>query len=469
MTTTHAITFTGELLDGFERAEVMARFAARFGLKGAQVDKVFCGQPVTLKKGLDEAKARAYVKALNELGMRTVSSSPFDVTEDRPTAGYSILFDGSVVAGYDREAVKRSAAEKLKFSDAQRNRLFSGSEVTMKRGLDEEKARHYAKTLRQLGMNARVEPPLPEPATAAAPPAEPTPPVASKPEPKSTPEPAPTPAAAADARSTTAATPASAADTPADTAAAAPAKRAKDPADAKKLSDAEASLMVTQFSPAPAYDLENTFHSSSTLDAASIGDDGDDTLHEALRESPLAKPMPPDAKQTAETASPGPDTASKNDMMATMLNADALKDYEDALADDKSIEALRAAHDPAPRTKEKTTPEAAADALKAAAEKTAAATSGIAGADATAKAGASPDTAKVADQKAAEKVDRRDAASPVHEQDTVLAELPGSGPVTPKTPETKAPEPESKGGNHTVLIVLIVIAAVAAAWFLMQT
>ena len=246
MTTTHAITFTGELLDGFERAEVMARFAARFGLKGAQVAKVFCGQPVTLKKGLDEAKARAYVKALNELGMRTVSSSPFDVTEDRPTAGYSILFDGSVVAGYDREAVKRSAAEKLKFSDAQRNRLFSGSEVTMKRGLDEEKARHYAKTLRQLGMNARVEPPLPEPATAAAPPAEPTPPVASKPEPKSTPEPAPTPAAAADATSTTAATPASAADTPAsaadtpaDTAAAAPAKRAKDPADAKKLSDAE--------------------------------------------------------------------------------------------------------------------------------------------------------------------------------------------------------------------------------------
>ncbi len=414
MTTTHAITFTGDLLDGFERAEVMARFAARFGLKGPQVDKVFCGKPVTLKKGLDEAKARAYVKALNELGMRTVSSSPFDLTEPPASAGYSIIFDGSVIAGHERDVVKRTAAQRLKFSDAQRDRLFAGREVTMKRGLDEEKARHYAKTLSLLGMNARVEPPLPA--------AESTSSAAPKPEP--TPAPAQTPKAETG-----------------------PGKATADSKEAKRAA-AEASLLQTQFSPAPAYDPEDSFNSSSALDE-------DAALHEGLRESPLAKPIRPAAGPALDAAGKAAGAAAKGDaMMATVVNPDALKDYEDALADDPAIDALRAANDPSPKsaaktssdttskaTPKKTTPEAAADALNAAKSATA-----------TAKA---PDT----------KVDKRDAASPVHEQDTVLAELDAAPPAAPKAPE---PEAEEASTNHTVLVVLIVVAAAVAAWLLMK-
>lgn len=423
MTTTHAITFTGDLLDGFERAEVMARFAARFGLKGPQVDKVFCGKPVTLKKGLDEAKARAYVKALNELGMRTVSSSPFDLTEPPASAGYSIIFDGSVIAGHERDVVKRTAAQRLKFSDAQRERLFAGREVTMKRGLDEEKARHYAKTLSLLGMNARVEPPLPaaEPTSSAAP----------------KPEPTPAPTAETTSKTAAAVTPVTEPDKP-----------AADSKDAKRAA-AEASLLQTQFSAAPAYDLEDSFNSSSALDDGAA-------LHEGLRESPLAKPLSPAAEPAPDAAGKAAGAAAKGEaMMATVVNPDALKDYEDALADDPAIDALRAANDPSPKaaaktssdttskaTPKKTTPEAAADALNAAAKS----------ATATAKV---PDT----------KVDKRDAASPVHEQDTVLAELDSAPPAAPKAPE---PEAEEASTNHTVLVVLIVVAAAVAAWLLMK-
>lgn len=459
MTTTHAITFTGELLDGFERAEVMARFAARFGLKGVQVDKVFCGQPVTLKKGLDEAKARAYVKALNELGMRTISSSPFDVVDMPPSTGYSIVFDGSVVAGHDREAVKRAAAQRLKFSDAQRDRLFSGSEVTMKRGLDEEKARHYAETLHLLGMNARVEPPLPalETATASAP----------KPELAS----APTPHAQS---VTEIAQPAEAVKS-----AIAPDKAAADAKNEAKLSAAEASLMQTQFSPEPAEYAQSSFPGRSLHDATSIGDDDDAKLHEALRESPLAKPMPATAAPAPENAAKAPTQAAKGDnMMATVVNADALKDYEDALAEDPAIEALRAENDPSPEAANetapdttaaaaprKTTPEAVADALKSAAAKSPAA----AGTTATspAKVVEAPVTAKAPDAKTAEKVDKRDAASPVHEQDTVLAELDSGRTAVPRTTVSETPEPEEKRNTHIVLIALVVVAAAVAAWLLM--
>ena len=478
MTTTHAITFTGELLDGFERAEVMARFAARFGLKGAQVDKVFCGQPVTLKKGLDEAKARAYVKTLNELGMRTVSSSPFDVTESPKAPGYSILFDGSVVAGHDREAVKRTAAQRLKFSDAQRDRLFSGDEVTMKRGLDEEKARHYVKTLRLMGMNARVEPPLPEPATTAAPAPAPAatsaPEAARTPESTPTPEPTPTPKPVVNAASTASGdTPARASDNAegaAPTPHIAPKKAARDDTE---LSEAEASLMVTQFSPVPAYDMENTFHSSSTLDAAATGgagNDGDAALHEALRDSPLAKPAPPAAEAAPASAAKTADTGKKDNMMATVVNADALKDYEDALADDPSIDALRAEHDPVPK---KTTPEAAADAIKSAAADAgaAAATTGVDLASTGAKSGDTSTAEKESNAKATTNVDKRDAASPVHEQDTVLAELDTGRDAKPAAATSPPPaaEPEAKKSSHTLLVVLIVIAAAAAAWLLLST
>jgi hypothetical protein len=163
--TTYAIIFKGDLLEGFTREAVMAAFQGRGNLSAKQVEQVFSGKKVTLKKGLDRDAAKRFAQDLRAIGMRVIATAPAEPGAGAPAdadAGYSILFAGQVVEGFAPEAVKLMAAAKLKFSDTQRDLLFSGRELTMKRGLSEDKARHYLDTLRKLGMNARVSPPLPE-------------------------------------------------------------------------------------------------------------------------------------------------------------------------------------------------------------------------------------------------------------------------------------------------------------------
>ncbi|QID19426.1 hypothetical protein G3580_18470 [Nitrogeniibacter mangrovi] len=185
--------------------------------------------------------------------------------------GYRIHFDGQVVDGFSREAVMLTASARLKFTDAQRDRLFSGQEVVMKRGLSEDKARHYLDTLRKLGMNARVEPPLPAPA--------------------------PNP----------------------------------------MLDAAEASLVETQLAQQSAYNFEETFHSSSTLEMAQEAMAADD-IHPALR---------------AAVAPPAAAPSDPSTHVATVINDDIVRAYADELAEaapDPAVEALRAAHDAIPAT-----------------------------------------------------------------------------------------------------------------------
>ncbi|MCB1959538.1 MAG: hypothetical protein KDE68_03265 [Rhodocyclaceae bacterium] len=233
MTTAQSILFTGEVLDDADRDEVMARFRARFGLKEAQVAQVFSGQAVVLKKGLSEAAAEVYVKELATLGMRVAikgaaPAAPPAPPEPPPADGtYSIVFEGHIVDGFSREAVMLTSAHRLKFSDAQRDRIFSGQRITMKRGLAEDKARHYVSTLRDLGMLTQTEPPLPEP----------TPPERSREE-----------------------------------------------------MDAEASLIETQLSPIHNYNFEETFHSSSTLEMLNNDGDPVDMPPPEPVAPPAAKP-----------------------------------------------------------------------------------------------------------------------------------------------------------------------------------
>jgi len=224
--TTYAIIFKGELREGFTPEAVKAAFQARGNLDAAQIEQVFSGKKVTLKKGLDRDEAKRFAHELRALGMRVIAiGPPAPETPASPDAPhYSILFAGEVVDGFSREAVMLMAAAKLKFSDAQRDLLFSGREVTMKRDLGEEKARNYLDTLRKLGMSARVEPPLPV--------------VAPR------------------------------------------------PRDAAEVA-AEASLVETQLA-APVYNYEETFNSSSTLEMAqeAMQDANMDDIHPSLRPQP---------------------------------------------------------------------------------------------------------------------------------------------------------------------------------------
>ncbi len=231
--TTYSIVFKGELRDGFTRDAVTAAFQARGNLSDKQVEQVFSGRTVTLKKGLTRDEAKRFARDLRALGMRVIAAAPAaPKSEPAQETGYRILFAGEVVDGFAREAVMLMASSKLKFSDAQRDLLFSGREVTMKRGLGEDKARHYLGTLRKLGMQARVEPPLP----VVEPPA-------------------------------------------------------KDPL----VDAAEASLVETQLAQTPGYNFEDTFHSSSTIEMAQAAREAADLgdIHPALlAPTPPAAPPP---------------------------------------------------------------------------------------------------------------------------------------------------------------------------------
>lgn len=221
--TTYAIVFKGELRDGFILEAVTAAFRERTRLGDAQIEQIFSGRKVTLKKGLTRDEARQFARDLRAIGMRIIAATEGgSAPADTPAPGtHHILFGGLVVEGFDAEAVKLMAAKRLKFSERQADLLFSGAEVTMKRGLNEEKARHYADTLRKLGMEVRVEPPLPAP---------------------------PMPDAA--------------------------------------IVTAEASLLQTQLAPAAPYNFEETFHSSSTLEMLNGTESEDralDGIHPSLQ------------------------------------------------------------------------------------------------------------------------------------------------------------------------------------------
>lgn len=262
--TTYAIVFKGELRDGFILDAVTAAFRERTGLGDTQIEQIFSGRKVTLKKGLTRDEAKQFARDLRAIGMRIIAATEGgSAPADTPAPGtHHILFGGLVVEGFDAEAVKLMAAKRLKFSERQADLLFSGKEVTMKRGLTEDKARHYADTLRKLGMEVRVEPPLPAP-------------------------PAP------DAATVT----------------------------------AEASLLQTQLAPAAPYNFEETFHSSSTLEMLNGTESEDSALagiHPSLMTPPTPEPAPTPAVGTGTLARQHVATVINHDLVAAY--ADALQE-----------------------------------------------------------------------------------------------------------------------------------------------
>lgn len=277
----YSISFSGDVLDGFDPAQVRQRFGKRFGLKSAQLAQIFSGQAIVLKKGLAAEQARRYVAELAGMGlmararaMPPVDAAPADARPAAADAGYRIVFSGRVMPGFSREAVMRMSGARLRFNDRQQAVLFSGQTVTIKRGLGEEKARNYVKTLRQMGMDVSADPALPGPARL------------------------PSEAEAADGAT-------------------------------------EASLMETQFSASVPYNVQATFDGSSSLDMIRAGIEAADRRGDAAFGN------------------------SRTGMMQTIINPDAIREYEKELADDPALDALRAAHDApaaAPAAKAPVTP-----------------------------------------------------------------------------------------------------------------
>lgn len=62
------VLMSGKLVEGIDVAQVKANVAALFKVDVAKVEKLFSGQPVVIKKGLDEVTAKKYQAALQRAG-----------------------------------------------------------------------------------------------------------------------------------------------------------------------------------------------------------------------------------------------------------------------------------------------------------------------------------------------------------------------------------------------------------------
>ncbi len=67
---TFDILFDGKLVEGFTQETAKANLQTLFKLDAAQVDKMFTGSTVSIKKGLDRQTASKYQAALNKAGIK---------------------------------------------------------------------------------------------------------------------------------------------------------------------------------------------------------------------------------------------------------------------------------------------------------------------------------------------------------------------------------------------------------------
>lgn len=148
------VVFSGQLLEGFELRDVRMHAGERMRMSEAQLDKVFSGASVVLKRAVDAAMGARYLAELNQLGMRA-SLAP----EDAPvvTTNYKVSFFGEVLAGFERAAVIAAATQRLRVTPAQATKLFSGAKAVLKRGVSAGTGKRYVDELARIGMRVVLE------------------------------------------------------------------------------------------------------------------------------------------------------------------------------------------------------------------------------------------------------------------------------------------------------------------------
>ena len=72
MSETYSVVVSGQLVEGFELHQVKVNMTQAFKLSEAQVDKLLCGKPVALKRGIEKNLAVKLSQRLQDLGVVSV-------------------------------------------------------------------------------------------------------------------------------------------------------------------------------------------------------------------------------------------------------------------------------------------------------------------------------------------------------------------------------------------------------------
>ena len=75
MSESYSVILSGELVAGFERAQVKGSVAKLFKLNEQQLAKIFCGKPIALQRGISKEQAIKLQSVLVKAGALAVVKS----------------------------------------------------------------------------------------------------------------------------------------------------------------------------------------------------------------------------------------------------------------------------------------------------------------------------------------------------------------------------------------------------------
>ncbi|MDP5238603.1 hypothetical protein Q9Q94_03640 [Uliginosibacterium sp. 31-16] len=154
----YCIVFSGRLLDGYDPQVVRKAVASRLSLDAKQVERLFCGERMVLKKGVTEDSGRLYLDVLRRLGLDAgMARIPRSADTVQALATFKVVFWGRILDGFQRDAVMRAAAARLKAAPAQLERMFNGSKAVLKRGVSSDVGSRYVVELARIGMQIDLE------------------------------------------------------------------------------------------------------------------------------------------------------------------------------------------------------------------------------------------------------------------------------------------------------------------------
>ncbi|WP_018607658.1 hypothetical protein [Uliginosibacterium gangwonense] len=70
---------------------------------------------------------------------------------------FRVVFSGEIVPGFNKPAVIAAAAQRMKATQVQIDKVFSGRKVTLKKGLSDQHGAYYVAELKKMGMQVSLE------------------------------------------------------------------------------------------------------------------------------------------------------------------------------------------------------------------------------------------------------------------------------------------------------------------------
>ena len=74
-----------------------------------------------------------------------------------PVQTWKILFYGQILPGFDPKQVKTECIQMFKLTEEKYTKMFSGSEITLKKGLDMKSLAAYLAHFEKCGLKIKVE------------------------------------------------------------------------------------------------------------------------------------------------------------------------------------------------------------------------------------------------------------------------------------------------------------------------